>query len=129
MADQGTSQWRGLGEAGFTRVQPNGIASGSGAEGSLSLTSDGPVKTAQGNTEVRVAHPQVLANFAVPASIAGSSVARTTTPRTLTNFAVPASIAGSSVARTTTPRTMRITYKGPEVGVSTEQYTLIRPVR
>ena len=50
MADQGTSQWRGLGEAGFSRVQPNGIASGSGAEGSLSLTSEGPLKTAQGSS-------------------------------------------------------------------------------
>lgn len=54
MADLGKSQWRGKGQAGFSRVQPIG-APPDGGEGSYApLTFLGPIIAALGNTSLRV---------------------------------------------------------------------------
>ncbi len=81
MADQGSSQWRGKGQTGVSRVNPVGV-SATGSEGSFTLSSDGPYKPSQGASTARTPDSFTLSATVNPTQ-PGNSVARSATPRTL----------------------------------------------
>lgn len=83
MADQGSSQWRGKGQSGVSRVQPTG-APPDGGEGSYApLASDGPVKALLGDSAVRNPSARTTDSAADQVDLY-TTVSRTATPRSLT---------------------------------------------
>jgi hypothetical protein len=91
MADQGTSQWRGKGQRGVSRVQPTGITS-SGSEGSFApLASDGPYKGLIGTS--RLDRSRTIAVATIVAQVYTASAAETLTLSESVQFARAASVA------------------------------------
>jgi hypothetical protein len=79
MADQGSSQWRGKGQPGVSRVQPTG-APPDGGEGSFaSLAVEGPLKSEIGNSAVRLTPAQTVIGVTAQVDLFGT-VARSRYP-------------------------------------------------